>query len=556
MKKRSLIMAICAIITMGLAIPLGAQTSNQNRATAGVFKTDVDNYMSVKSWEKVKFDKWFGFLGGSNDGTVNLGYATNLGGIYLGGYYSGNIFRSSTNETKTLTTTWDNDLQEMLTKEDKTVNNQTSDYTDNAVSALIGVAGMGIKVGFSEYMTTYNTPYNVSRNGTSTVTQNKDGSIKYTDNDSISYEESSGRMTPSLQWGMKLNLGSGSYLTPRVNASANFYRNILIDEYYATTRTEYNGIFAGEENISRTENNSGYTTLQIGVGADYYLNDTFYIGLDYNIGLDFTGNDYSGAIKSGSIDGEVKTTAISQTNEYLDGTVKSNEQNLSAVERSRTSHYISPALYKTSTIGGDLKLGVLFSVPMSIITSTESNYTDKWTITETTYNDANRSSENTTTYTEAHTAGTLKETDYFSIAPTIGIGASYNLIPGRFTVNAGVVLNPISYSRTTTVTSRNGVDSTYTKTETGSGDTLYTSSESTTVTPPASVIDSVQYQSSWTGFNGSVRAGFVFSFYDNFSLDLQATTAQSLSTLPTTSPENKRFNINLTDVNVLFTFKF
>jgi len=542
MKKRNMVIALFAIITMGLAIPLGAQSSNQVKATAGVFKTDVDNYMSVKSWDKVKFDKWFGFLGGSNDGTVNLGYATNLGEIYLGGFYTGNIFSSSTIETKKQTTTWDADLQQMLTKEDETEYPRTYDYTRNSIAALIGVAGMGIKVGFLEDIKTYNTPYNVSRDGTSTVTQNADGSITYTGNDSINYEESKADLIPSIQWGMKLNLGSGSYLTPRVTVSANFSRDILIDEYYETGRTESNGIFVGEEKINRKEENGGHTVLNIGVGADYYLNDTTYIGIDYSIGLNFNGTDYSGPVKSGSIDGWAGTHSVSSTQNFIDRTVKDNGQILYAGEWSRTDHTITPAFYKTSTIGDGLKLGMLLRAPISIYSNTENNYSDTWTITETTYNDANLSSQNTTTYTEIHTAGTLKEISYFGIAPTIGIGASYNLVPDRFTVNAGVNLNPISYQRKTTVTSQNGVSSKYEKTEQGSDDSKYTSSETMTVSEPTSVEDSVKYESSWTGFSGSVAAGFVFSFFNNFSLDLLVS--------------NTGFNVNLTSLNVLFTFKF
>jgi len=150
-----------------------------------------------------------------------------------------------------------------------------------------------------------------------------------------------------------------------------------------------------------------------------------------------------------------------------------------------------------------------------------------------------------TAYSEKHEAGTKKETSTLDITPTVGIGASYNLIPGRFTVNAGVTLNPISYSRESTVTSPNGVDSSYYKEEKGSGSNKYTSVENKNVYNPDSVEDTVQNKTSWEGLNGSVAGGFVFNFNDNLALDFMVSTVAGA-----------KFNLNLTNLNVMFTFKF
>jgi len=405
MKKSTMIMVVLAIITMGLAIPLGAQESNQSTATAGVFGTDVDSYMSVNDYGDVEFDKWFGFLGGDNSGIVSLGYATKFGNIYLGGFYTGNIFRSGTNETKRLSTTWDPTLMQLLTKTDTTTYTRTTTNTNNDIAALIGVAGMGIKVGFHEDITTYNTPYNVGRNrdgngnviypgtGTSTVTQNPDGSIAYTDNDSISYEESKSDLIPYLQWGMKLNLGSGT-LSPRLGAKFNFAKDTLIDEYYSEARIELNGKnTTGTEEITRKDVKNDHMRIFIGAGADYYLNDNFYVGIDYELEMVSSSNDYSAFGKSGSIAGYRQTYAVSTTTNYLDRTEKSNYAALYVGEWNDLRHTITPAVCKTSTIRDDLQLGVLFSVPVVIFNNTENSYTDYWKIEEITYNDANDSSK-------------------------------------------------------------------------------------------------------------------------------------------------------------------
>jgi len=96
MKKSFLITAVCAVILMGLAIPLGAQTaytdvgsleSNTSAATAGLFTNSVDDFMNVHDYTGVLTEgaKWFGFITGKNiaGGMLDAGYARNFGGIYL-----------------------------------------------------------------------------------------------------------------------------------------------------------------------------------------------------------------------------------------------------------------------------------------------------------------------------------------------------------------------------------------------------------------------------------------------------------------------------------------
>jgi hypothetical protein len=599
MKKRMMIMAVCAVIAMGLVMPLTAQVlpgpeSNQINATAGVFGTDVDNFMSVNYYDEVNFGKWFGYLGGGTAfSTVNLGYATKFGGgsgegegggsgLYLGVFYTGNIVSFNTDETKTLRTTWDINLQQMLTREDEAFYSQTSTYTDNHISALIGVAGMGIRVGFMEELTVYNTPYNVNRNDTSTVTENADGSKTYTNNDSISYEESEGYLLPYLQWGMKLKLGS-NVIAPRVGIGVLFFQDKLIDKYYdyTTGRTEYQGKITGVDEVTNVGRNNGYTGLNIAVGADYYLNDTMYVGLDYILGFDIYNQDFGQAGGSGSAEGTIEWYNINRTTNYLDRTVKFDAAQIDVTKRSNIRHQIIPALWKEAKAGDNLKLGLLFQLPMAIVSQTESDYSDVWSTTETKYNDTNFSSRNTTDIYEAHYAGTSTETSYFGIAPALGIGASYTLIPGRFTINAGVRVSPLSYESISKKRSINGVDSSYSKTETGPDGGKYTSAESKTVSAVNPVEDSITTQSLWAGLNGSVAAGFVFSFNENFSLDLLAGANLSTNgsgaydgTFYETSGSGlygdmngniytngtvkgkDGFNINLTTVNVLFTFKF
>jgi hypothetical protein len=541
---------ILGIITVFvLALPVSGQESNQLQATAGVFGTDVDNYMNVNYYDEVEFGKWFGYLG--YNGLLNLGYATKIGfgggeeggnSIYLGLFYRGSAISFDTDKTTRLTTKWDTNLQTMTGKVDEVEYERTVTYTNNNITALIGIAGMGIKVGFYENLASYNTPLNAGRDGLSTVTENPDGTISYTDNASINYEELKGDIFPYLQWGMKLNLGS-NVLAPRVGVGVNFYQDKLIDEYYSAGRVEYQGKIVGSEEINRQDNNNGYLGLDVAVGADYYLDDSMYVGIDYALGVKFYSTDYSGGGKSGSVDGTINSHTYTKTSDYvaLGYTEKTDSLKLDITEQSYMSHQIIPAFWKEKKISEDLKVGVLVQLPVTIISQTASDYTDEYQTIERTYKDTNFSNQNETTTSEKHIAGDLVETSVFSISPSIGVGASYALIPGRFTVNAGVNVTPLAYTNTSKVTSRNGVDTNHTKTEIGSGSNKFTSAETETVTYD-DVKDSVNDVSVWTGLGGSIAAGFVFSFNENFSLDLLAGTSG--------------FDINLTTVNVLFTVKF
>jgi len=554
MEIKMKVLALAAIAVIGLAMPLSAQltaktepASNQSAATAGVFGTDVDNYMNVNYYGDVNFNKWFGYVGGDASGIFNLGYATKFGAIYLGTYYSGNLFKTETNETTRLTTTWDTNLQQMLTRRDDKIYTRTTTNTNNNIAALIGLTGlqMGIQVGFYENITTYNTPYNVTRGGTSTKIQNADGSITYTNNDSLNYEESDGDLIPYIQWGMQLKVGSYN-LTPRVGVAVNFYQDKLIDKYYASGRTVYQGKIVGQEQITREGNNDGCTILGIAAGADFYLNDSMYVGLDYGLTMDIYDQSFGDAGRSGSVNGTIKWNTTNTTDNYIDRTVKSDVVNINVIEQSSMIHTIVPAFWKQNALGENLKLGVLVKLPITIASGFASSYTDEWTTNETTYIDANNFQNNTTTIKKDHTAGDKTETSIFNIAPTVGVGVSYDLIPNKFTVNAGINVNVPSFTSTSIAKSPNGVDSTYTKTEVGFGSGKHTTGETLTVTAPATIRDSVQTTTKWSGLSGSIAGGFVFSFNDNFALDLLAETD-----VPTDA-----FSVNLTKLSVLFSVKF
>ena len=541
MELKIKVLALIAITVIGLAMPLSAQTSNQKQATAGVFGTDVDKYMNVNKYGNVNFSKWFGYLGGSTSGELNLGYATRFSGIYLGTFYTGGIFSSETSVTKTLETSWDPVLQRMTERVDSKTYGDTSDYTDNSIGILIGVAGMGIKVGFSEDTRKSNTPFRIIDGDTFTVTQNDDGTISYTGNDTIKYKDYYQDLTPSLQWGMKLDLG-GMAIAPRVGTSISFIENKHNEKYYFPPRTEYNGKIIGTEDIRNDGWTGDHTEFNISAGGDFYLDSSMYVGIDYTLYMDTYKQSLGAAGRKGSVGGSYWYNRKNTTDNYLDRTVKYEAINVGVREQKDTYHSIVPAFWKENALGENLKLGVLVKIPITFGSSTNSYYQDSWETSETAYLDPNDQQNNTTTVIQTHNADEKNEYSSFEIAPNVGVGVSYDLIPKKFTVNAGIKVNVPSYSSIGSKTSPNGVDSTYTKTETGTGNNKVVS-ETLNVTAPTTITDSVHKETEWLGLSGSIVGGFVFSFNDNFALDLLAST-------------NNSFSFDLTKLRVLFSIKF
>jgi len=534
MKKRNAIMAVLVIITMCLAATLGAQTSSQKTATAEVFGNNVDKFMNVNKYTEIGLENWFGYMGVSN-GILELGYAKQLGGLYLSLFYKGNILDKISNSSKTLKTEWNTNLQTKLSEYDGEWYDESNGTTpSNNFNLLIGVANMGFKLGFDENYTFYDAPYNANRTSWSGKNTNIDGSVNYWGNDSISYDQTKGYMTPAFDWGMRLDLGDSKILMPRLGAKLKFASDELVDEYYTNGHNELNGNIVGPKNITKKGQNNGYMDLTASAGVTFYTDSTMYIAVDYVLGMGLydQGLNQAGGGATGSVEGFVSWVNNDITETYIDRTKKTNTVSVNVDEKSSMSHTITPAFWKQLSSKDDVKFGIYAKVPVYISSSSSNKYTDTWGTEETTYNDANLSSQNEKTTTRSHTSGLKTETSTLSINPSVGIGLSYALIPGKFTVNAGATIKPVAYTTTTTTKANNGLDSTYIKVEKGSGSNLYTDSETSTVSIPDDpdnagqprIYDDSNVTTNITGLRGDIGAGFTVNFNENFTLDLAVKT--------------------------------
>jgi hypothetical protein len=330
MNKKWKIMAVLALIMISAltfnaaaqdyAIP--APVSNTNRATGANFATDVDNFLHFHNYGDVAFDKYFAYGGfraysggstGFNAYELNAGYARRFGGLYLGLFYAGQITEANPAAISTTTTEiTDNTYTGGFFQKDndRTVvtNTVTAPKFYNNLGALVGVAGMGIKVGF--YETLWGTD---KYPGTASNIANDVDGTKTVTTDITEYNRLYGWIVPYLGWGMKLSLG-GLTIKPKASLDLAFF----VDETKyssATNNTTVNGSPVGTQTTGSSYTDNGYFSLGASIGADVDFapvgSHSFGAGLSYAITPDIYSHKYDTASGEETVNG---TVAVTNTN--------------------------------------------------------------------------------------------------------------------------------------------------------------------------------------------------------------------------------------------------
>jgi len=564
MSKTFKVTAIVAVTALILASPAFSQVreleSNTFRATAGLFGTDVDDSMSVTDYSNVDFDKWFGFAGYSRDtaAPLSLGFATKLGSLYLGTWYSGNVLNTTKTRTDSNSTTYDPITQDWTLKEFSTNLGDRSITSNNQLQVLIGVAGMGIKVGFAENLT--HQEYAVD---TWYVRDNPDGSQLFSSNNTrgelISYVDYSGNIFPEITWGMGLDLG-GIELKPWVSVGFDiqFGQNEFIyrPAFYVSPSGErlYNGGY--DEAKYYTGSSQDVFVPTFGVGATVGLG---ILDIDVSYGLSFGVYDnkydaagFSGNNASGLI---TQITANETVQKNMDSTTTTNTINLTFSDRTSVNHEIGLAVYKYADVFEGLELGFGAGIEIGIETASRENYQRSYS--KTVYESQLNPSTNYTTTSESFTHtqnlnnfnNTAPQTSTtFTFAPNVAVGARYSFA-NRFQVTAGLSITPVEINNTTTTRTAVSVIGT-SSSETKNADGVVTQKTETVTlandggTPK--IQNSVEIDNDLTGLTVAFGGGIVFNFTDRLALDLGlgggATSGQ--------------FLINLSNARVLMSVKF
>lgn len=525
MKQSKKVMAVLVITMMGLAfMPLAAQTSNTNKATADNFDTDVDNYMSVTDYGEVAMEKWFGFAG--FEGTaLSLGYARLLGPLYLGTYYTGTVLFSNQKETVNVDTT-PSILSGIVVG--KTVKTDTfkdnADFTtNNTASVLIGTIGMGFRLNFTENLTTASGRLNASGNAaTDTVTVNDSTNTKtgteWTDGSKLS-----GYMIPSVAWGMNLPL-SGMTLKPTALIGVNFNMNSNV--YTRNVYTEINGMTPiGTPHTVTTGGNSINSLLPyVNLGAELVMAEkdatqkTF--GLSYSLNLGLYSNNYVNVSGSDeNVKGFVSWSNSSTVTETIASKTVQNTNTANILEYSSMSHRITPSFRYTKDVSDRVSFGLNTTAPIILSSSLNSSKTVTTTITNVQSFSSTPSASSVTT-TISTTPGDTVNTTELTVSPAIKGGLTYSVIPKVFVLKAGLSINAPSFRTKTETKTRNEYYKSTTTTVDGSGAVTNTVSYTgSTVDLDDTRTESQDVTNAWGSLGAVVSGGFTLNVAENIAFD-------------------------------------
>jgi len=570
MQKKVKIMVLVAVMSLILTLPvmaqtltsedtLGALSSNTRITTAAIFNNDVDNFINYHKYSSVLTDdaKWFGFITGrtiTGAGVVaDLGYARNLGVVYLGAWYRGNIAQQGDpTETHTISPTWDNTRETLIqTVETTAYSGSRWLNSANQFELLVGVFGHGVKLGFFEsYSADQNAGY---YNRNITITDYQDGRKDFA-NATVDYKNYQGFIKPYIGWGSNFAIGEMN-LMPYVDLGLTIFDNTLVDNYES-----YNEVNGAKQNVLGevgTGRNNGYLQPYgaVGVKLDFAKKDTVQtqVELKYNLDLRIFDNDYSASGLSGAASGTVEwggnNQYIDRVTNYADRTETATDITLTINEQSRINHVITPAYKITGEPFEGFRVGFLANLPITIRSESNLGYSERYQITKTDYAaDKTMNTETTTkTLTYLNAANVNQEISTLILRLNLNLGASYKLIPNRFSINMGISAAPFNYTSTVTKrtpTNVNSVETTTTKDAAGNV------TETKTVTPAAGDNsrnnDSVITSEVWAQWTASLYGGFVFYFNPKAALDLGVSS----------SAGSTGFNLDLTTVNVILTLKF
>jgi len=570
MSKTFKVAAIVAVTALILAFPAFSQVreleSNTARATAGLFTTDVDDSMSVLDYTGVEFGKWFGFAGygGSiTDWPISLGFATKFDPLYLGIWYTGNIISTTKNRSDSNSTIYSPITQDWTQQQFSTYLGDRKIESDNQLQVLVGIAGMGIKVGFAESF-----EHQEYKQGSYWMQNNPDGSQRFDSNNAggelVSYVDYEGYLFPQLTWGMGLDLG-GIKIQPWVSAGIYIEQDreefIYRPSFYVSPSGDrlYDGGYSDAQNYSGHSNDVLYPTF--GVGARVGLG---IVDIDVSYGLSFAAYDnsydaagFSGNSTTGFITG---ITASETVRTSMDTTTTENTATINFEDRTEVNHNIGLDIYKYLDVFEGLELG--FGVGFEIGISTKSGEKYQRSYTEEVYESLSNPSSNFTYTEETFTHGQaftnvgyyrLDDAPWtsttFTFTPSVYLGARY-AFSSRLQVNAGLNIIPVSIENTTTTRTSVSVRETKSSEKKDADGVVIEKEETVELAGQSTSIPKAQNEvnvdNDLYGLSATFGGGFTFNFSDRMALDLGVSSGN----------QSQYFNLNLATVNVLLSLKF
>jgi hypothetical protein len=461
-------------------------------ATMENFRTDADFMMDVNNYNFTLFKKSLAYIGyehgstsyimgstGPKTNSLSAAYARRLGKLYVSAYYSGNLLSFNNTKTELDMSNFDSSgrigsTTGMIYAGDESMTLSGDEISArNGLEFLVGILGMGLKLGFKENLTIQGKPIAaevLSKNtitgitipagtpiyGGTVVDGDAETTRSFKDDPSIR-----GEILPSAAFGMLLPMGK-ALVKPFVKA------DLIFSLDHASTDTAMrtivtlpsipilpplNPINAASE-ISSAGHREDYLfpVFAGGIMVDFIRGNPVMQGfkVEYITGSKIFSNDYDVMGQRGTVNGfvqwkatETKTTA----NEYPPVTTTKTDISITEYELSHTQHQIVPTYWymnnitDNASIGFNLVAPVMYSVGKSTVSGTH-------TVTTTTAKFG--SSPSTTTDLDEKTGPESTEIMVLNIHPVVYMGGTYKVLPNKLHLygGLGVDLPSFTYSKT------------------------------------------------------------------------------------------------------------
>lgn len=555
MKRKMMMTVLCAAAVMlTITAPLAAQTtrlnptSNTNKATASTFGTDIDSYMSVNDYSSVELSKMFAYISLDNN-NLDLGFAKKIGGMYLGARYAGDLLNqiNGKEDTTSVTTVIDvnNGLAAGTNKTTtKTITDDDILYTDNHAQVLLGLIGMGFKLGFDEYMAA-DTGFVDGDVLSTVITDTADNSSTKTE--FTEYSQRDGYIAPSVQWGMNLPLG-GMTLKPNAKIAVGFVKDTkkyTKDETKSVAGAVPFG-FATKNTVYLRDDGAIVPDVTLGANLQFAKKDggQSAVGLEYGLNLPLYG------------DGKTTTTTVKTTQLNTGSKVDTSDETVANTEYSEMTNTVTPSYSFTKDLGEKVSFGFNAKAKVTMFKSESTPKTIQTVVTNTDTYSQNPDTDTVTTVVTT-TNDYTTAINQLTINPTLNFGFTYKIIPGKFALNAGYAVTAPSFSNKVEAKSSSTPIGNTVATTTRTGDVITTDTLTTPVDTGYTNAGNAETETTtttWGQLSGELFFGTRFNFTEQFALDAYTTlnTTGTASLFGTTG--NRGILTN--SYNLAFTVKY
>ncbi|MDR3115578.1 MAG: hypothetical protein LBU25_08660 [Treponema sp.] len=422
------------------------------KATLGALTNDIDNFMSVNMFRNVQIPNFMGYLGIDTNG-LNLGYARNLGSLYIGICYGGSLiddlYRRITNQSSDSVLKRDTETTTELDGGESSINTEHgivdmdgnpvpgTIISKNDVSMLLGFGNYGLKVGFSQYLQgTYHPEYDRQYNeliyhpfqAAVLVEEPKGMSSRM----QITEEFISG-LRPYLEFGGTIDAGS-VLVKPSLRAGLDIHQ-------YSRNNPETSFIF------DVVNEDSADTELKyIIINNTDVLGDFLEPSAGLSLGFDFTQDpsiqtelalDYDMAFRlySNNKKAAMFETTYKELLNQKDQSQSLAESAMTEITKFYLTNHLVPSFRLRSDMGERLTMGLTVGINIDFNIFKDSAVT--------TYSPG--------TSSELIVDPVEYNTQLLSVLPKLGLGLSFKLIPEHFLVNVGIGINVLKYEERTVV---------------------------------------------------------------------------------------------------------